>query len=148
MKRKSGIAIVFSLLFFCAFIAIAKNNYIQREDDINGGGLIGKYRVAVDKQGPLTASCSTAVYRGSIWHLSASADISNTDPNVEGSYEVTAKVLLGASFVNQYEGTHSDGRGEYVSAGGIIPEPTIDDAEAYAVITGGGHPDAEADIPW
>ena len=149
MRRKSGILIIFSLFVLCAFVALAKNNETEQEGELNGNGLTGTYRAAADRQDPLGAVCSTAVWHDS-WdntmNLTASASISNSDPNNEGSYSIRAKALHHiASFADQYEGIRYDLRGKGLS--GTNFTPTIDDAEAYAVIYGSG-PKAEAEIPW
>ena len=150
MRRKSGILIIFSLFILCAFVALAKNNETEQEGELNGAGLTGTYRAAADRQGPLGASCSTAVWHDS-WdntmNLTASASISNSDPDNEGSYTIRAKVLGHiASFADQYRGACYDSRGKGVG-GSSSKTWTIDDAEAYAVIYGSG-PKAEAKIPW
>ena len=38
MRRKSGIVIIFSLFILCAFVALAKNNLIEKQGFINGNG--------------------------------------------------------------------------------------------------------------
>jgi hypothetical protein len=101
MRRKSGILIIFSLFILCAFVALAKNNETEQEGELNGNGLTGTYRVATERQGPLSASCSTATWRGSQWNVSTSASVGNSDPNIGGSYELTTKAIINDSFDDQ-----------------------------------------------
>lgn len=112
---------------------------MQKEGEINGAGLVGKYRVASDADGLLMTSASTEIYRdtnnNNHWHLSAGGYVHSSNETVDGSYEVRAKALFPAARTGQFSGYFYDGIPSAMAGDVINPEPTIDKLSSYGYIT-------------